>query len=175
MKNDPHASHTSCVPLPPKGVLFHLGNGPAMKNHPPLSASIRSLGLGAALAVCGLSAQAQMVNYGEQMSKYKDMAQSGVQLNDGVFPSVSAKARVNHALASNSLVDQSALVQPDGTLKLPDNQQNIVIRTDYSNVTRGADGTLRIASPVIQGNVNGSVTLFVEGRGVENITVLNSR
>jgi len=87
---------------------------------------------------------------------------------------VSAKARVNQALASNSLVDQSALVQPDGTLKLPDNQQNIVIRTDYTNATRGADGTLRIASPVIQGNVNGSVTLFVEGRGVENITVLNS-
>ena len=39
---------------------------------------------------------------------------------------------------------------------------------------RGADGTLRIASPVIQGNVNGNVTLYVEGKGVENITVLNS-
>ena len=70
---------------------------------------------------------------------------------------------------------QSALVQPDGTLKLPDNQQNLVIRTSYSDIQRGADGTLRIASPVIQGNVSGNVTLYVEGRGVENITVLNSR
>ncbi len=72
------------------------------------------------------------------------------------------------------MVDQSALVQPDGTLKLPDNQQNIVIRTSYSDVQRAADGTLRIASPTIQGNVNGTVTLFVEGKGVENITVLNT-
>lgn len=145
-----------------------------MKNQRPISAVIRVLGLGTALAACSLCAQAQMVNYGEQLSTYKDMAQGGVKLNDGVFPSVSAKSRVNRAIASNSLVDQSALVQPDGTLKLPDNQQNIVIRTDYTNVTRGADGTLRIASPVIQGNVNGNVTLYVEGRGVENITVLNS-
>ncbi len=137
--------------------------------------TLRALGLGAALTLCGLGAQAQMVNYGEQLSSYKDMAQSGVSLNDGVFPSVSARSRVNRAIAQNSLVDQSALVQPDGTLKLPDNQQNIVIRTDYTNVTQGADGTLRIASPVIQGNVNGNVTLYVEGRGVENITVLNSR
>ncbi|WP_028603977.1 hypothetical protein [Ottowia thiooxydans] len=136
--------------------------------------TIRCLGVSCALAWCALSAQAQMVNYGEQLSSYKDQSQSGVRLNDGVFPSVSAKARVNHAISRNSLVDQSALVQPDGTLKLPDNQQNIVIRTDYSDVRRGTDGSLRIASPVIQGNVNGSVTLFVEGRGVENITVLNS-
>lgn len=136
---------------------------------------LRVLGLSGALAFCSLGAQAQMVNYGEQLSSYKDMSQSGVSLNDGVFPSVSARSRVNRAIAQNSLVDQSALVQPDGTLKLPDNQQNIVIRTDYTDVTRGADGSLRIASPVIQGNVNGNVTLYVEGRGVENITVLNSR
>lgn len=138
------------------------------------SAVARILGLAGALTFCSLAAQAQMVNYGEQLSNYKDMAQTGVRLNDGVFPSVSAKARVNHAIARNTLVDQSALVQPDGTLKLPDNQHNLVIRTDYTNVTRGADGALRIASPVIQGNVNGSVTLFVEGQGIENITVINS-
>ena len=101
-----------------------------------------------ALALMGGGAQAQLVNYGEQLGAYKDMAQSGVRLNDGVYPSVSAKARVNRAISQNTLVDQSALVQPDGTL--------------------------RIASPVIQGNVNGNVTLYVEGKGVENITVLNS-
>lgn len=127
-----------------------------------------------ALALLGVGAQAQMVNYGEQLGAYKDLAQSGVRLNDGVYPSVSAKARVNRAISQNTLVDQSALVQPDGTLKLPEGQKNIVIRTTYSDIQRGADGTLRIASPVIQGNVNGNVTLYVEGKGVENITVLNS-
>lgn len=127
------------------------------------------------LVLFAAGAQAQMVNYGEQLGAYKDMAQSGVRLNDGVYPSVSAKARVNRAIAQNTLVDQSALVQPDGTLKLPDGQKNIVIRSTYSDVQRGADGSLRIASPVIQGNVNGNVTLYVEGKGVENITVLNSR
>ena len=128
-----------------------------------------------ALVLFAAGAQAQMVNYGEQLGAYKDMAHSGVRLNDGVYPSVSAKARVNRAIAQNTLVDQSALVQPDGTLKLPDGQKNIVIRSTYSDVQRGADGSLRIASPVIQGNVNGNVTLYVEGKGVENITVLNSR
>lgn len=127
-----------------------------------------------ALALLGAGAQAQMVNYGEQLGAYKDMAHSGVRLNDGVYPSVSAKARVNRAISQNTLVDQSALVQPDGTLKLPDGQKNIVIRSNYTDVQRGADGTLRIASPVIQGNVNGNVTLYVEGKGVENITVLNT-
>lgn len=130
---------------------------------------------GALVLFFAAGAQAQMVNYGEQLGAYKDMAQSGVRLNDGVYPSVSAKARVNRAIAQNTLVDQSALVQPDGTLKLPDGQKNIVIRSTYSDVQRGADGSLRIASPVIQGNVNGNVTLYVEGKGVENITVLNSR
>lgn len=126
------------------------------------------------LALLGAGAQAQLVNYGEQLGAYKDMGSSGVRLQDGVYPSVSAKARVNRAIAQSTLVEQSALVQPDGTLKLPDGQKNIVIRTSYSDVQRGADGTLRIASPVIQGNVNGNVTLYVEGKGVENITVLNS-
>ncbi|WP_311223590.1 MULTISPECIES: hypothetical protein [unclassified Acidovorax] len=127
-----------------------------------------------AVACCAVGAQAQLVNYNEQLSNYKDVNQSGVKLQDNVYPSVSSKARVNRAIAQNSLVEQSALVQPDGTLKLPDDQKNIVIRSTYSDVQRGADGTLRIASPVIQGPVNGNVTLFVEGRGVENITVINS-
>lgn len=127
-----------------------------------------------ALALWSAGAQAQLVNYGEALGAYKDMAQSGVRLNDGVYPSVSAKARVNRAISQNTLVDQSALVQPDGTLKLPEGQKNIVIRSTYSDVQRAPDGTLRIASPVIQGNVNGNVTLYVEGKGVENITVLNS-
>ena len=126
------------------------------------------------VALAGASAQAQLVNYGEQLGAYKDQAQSGVRLNDGVYPAVSAKARVNRAIPQNALVDQSALVQPDGALKLPEGQRNIVIRTSYSDVQRSPDGTLRIASPVIQGNVNGNVTLYVEGKGVENITVLNS-
>ena len=137
----------------------------------------RAVGMGCSagvLALLGLGAQAQRVQYGEQLGAYKDMASSGVRLNDGVYPSVSAKARVNRAIAQNTLVEQSALVQPDGTLKLPEGQKNIVIRSTYSDVQRGADGTLRIASPVIQGNVNGNVTLYVEGKGVENITVLNS-
>jgi hypothetical protein len=137
----------------------------------------RAVGMGfsaGVLALLGLGAQAQLVQYGEQLGAYKDMASSGVRLNDGVYPSVSAKARVNRAIAQNTLVEQSALVQPDGTLKLPEGQKNIVIRSTYSDVQRGADGTLRIASPVIQGNVNGNVTLYVEGKGVENITVLNS-
>ena len=140
-----------------------------------LENAIRTWAAGGVLSIVALSAPAQMVNYGEQLGSYKDMAQSGVRLNDGVYPSVSAKARVARAIARNTLVDQSALVQPDGTLKLPDNQQNLVIRTSYSDIQRGADGTLRIASPVIQGNVSGNVTLYVEGRGGENITVLNSR
>ena len=140
-----------------------------------LENAIRTWAAGGVLSIVALSAPAQMVNYGEQLGSYKDMAQSGVRLNDGVYPSVSAKARVARAIARNTLVDQSALVQPDGTLKLPDNQQNLVIRTSYSDIQRGADGTLRIASPLIQGNVSGNVTLYVEGRGVENITVLNSR
>ena len=139
--------------------------------------ALRALGFcggACALLLLGAGAQAQLVNYGEQLGAYKDMASSGVRLQDGVYPSVSAKARVNRAIAQSTLVEQSALVQPDGTLKLPDGQKNIVIRSSYSDVQRGADGTLRIASPVIQGNVNGNVTLYVEGKGVENITVLNS-
>ncbi len=128
---------------------------------------------GAALLAAG-GAQAQLVNYGEQLGNYKDNKDAGVKLIDGVTPSVTAKARVAKALEQNKVVDQQALVQPDGTLKLPANQSNLVIRTDYSNVQQGADGQLRIASPTIQGNVSGNVTLFVDGKGVENITVLNN-
>jgi hypothetical protein len=127
-----------------------------------------------ALLVCASGSFAQMVNYGEQLATYKDSNQNGVRLQDGVFPGVSAKARVNRAISEQKLVDQSALMQPDGTLKLPDGRNNLVIRSTLNDVQRGADGTLRIASPTIQGNINGQVTLFVEGRGVQNITVLNN-
>jgi hypothetical protein len=117
---------------------------------------------------------AQLLNYGEQMANYKDTSQAGIRLQDGVFPAVSAKARVNRAISEQKLVDQNALMQPDGTLKLPEGQNNLVIRSTLNDVQRGADGTLRIASPTIQGNINGQVTLYVEGRGLQNITVLNN-
>ena len=119
-------------------------------------------------------ASAQLVNYGEALGAYKDSKEAGIRLVDGVTPGVTAKARVARALEQNKVVEQQALVQPDGTLKLPPNQTNLVIRTNYNNVQQGADGQLRIASPTIQGNVSGNVTLFVEGRGLENITVLNN-
>jgi hypothetical protein len=127
----------------------------------------------ALMSMAGAGAQAQLVNYGEQLSAYKDARESGVKVNDSTFPAVSAKTRVNRAIAQQALVEQAALVQPDGTLKLPDNQSNIVIRSNYSTV-QNSNGQLRIASPTIQGNVNGNVTLFVEGKGVENITVINN-
>jgi len=116
-----------------------------------------------------------MVNYGEQLAAYKGMEQGDLRVVDGTFPAIKARARVNFALARKSFINQSALLQPDGTLKLPDNNKNIVIRTDYSDVQKDADGSIRIASPVIQGDVNGNVTLYVEGAGLENITVINGR
>jgi len=133
-----------------------------------------TVALGAALLALGGHASAQLVNYGEAMGAYKDSKEAGVKLVDGVTPGVTAKARVARALEQNKVVEQQALVQPDGTLKLPPNQTNLVIRTNYNNVQQGADGQLRIASPTIQGNVSGNVTLFVDGKGVENITVLNN-
>lgn len=126
------------------------------------------------LVLLASSASAQLVNYTEALGAYKDSKEAGVKLIDGVTPGVTAKARVARALEENKVVDQQALVQPDGTLKLPANQTNLVIRTNYNNVQQGADGQLRIASPTIQGNVSGNVTLFVDGKGVENITVLNN-
>ena len=130
--------------------------------------------LAAPLVLLASSASAQLVNYTEALGAYKDSKEAGVKLIDGVTPGVTAKARVARALEENKVVDQQALVQPDGTLKLPANQTNLVIRTNYNNVQQGADGQLRIASPTIQGNVSGNVTLFVDGKGVENITVLNN-
>ena len=126
------------------------------------------------LVLLASSASAQLVNYTEALGAYKDSKEAGVKLIDGVTPGVTAKARVARALEENKIVDQQALVQPAGTLKLPANQTNLVIRTNYNNVQQGADGQLRIASPTIQGNVSGNVTLFVDGKGVENITVLNN-
>ena len=127
------------------------------------------------LVLClALPASAQLVSYGVQLGVYKDMQSSGIQLNDAVSPRVAAKARVKKAIREDLLVDQRALVQPDGTLKLPANQQNLVIRSSYSDVTRAPDGSIRIASPQIDGNVNGNVTLYVDGKDIENITVLNN-
>lgn len=130
--------------------------------------------LALAAALCALPSAAQLVNYSEALGAYKDSKEAGIKLVDGVTPGVTARARVAKALEDNKVVDQQALVQPDGTLKIPTNQTNLVIRTTYNNVQQGADGQVRIASPTIQGNVNGNVTLFVDGRGVENITVLNN-
>ncbi|MCB2070569.1 MAG: hypothetical protein KDF67_13585, partial [Ottowia sp.] len=120
------------------------------------------------------AAQAQMVQYNEQLGAYKDQRDGGVKLQDGTFPAVSAKSAVALALAKNKVIDQSALMQPDGTLKLPSGQQSVVIRADYTNVTQDANGVIRVASPTIEGNVSGNVTLYVEGKGVQNITVLNN-
>lgn len=139
---------------------------------PPRAAGVAAA-LSLSLAFAG-TASAQLVNYGEAMGAYKDNRDSGVRVIDQTTPGVTAKARVARALEQNKVVDQAALVQPDGTLKLPPNQTNLVIRTNYNNVQQGADGQLRIASPTIQGNVSGNVTLFVDGKGVENITVLNN-
>lgn len=130
--------------------------------------------LATSFAACAMPAAAQLVNYSEALGAYKDSKEAGIKLVDGVTPGVTAKARVARALEENKVVDQQALVQPDGTLKIPTNQTNLVIRTNYNNVQQGADGQVRIASPTIQGNVSGSVTLFVDGKGVENITVLNN-
>jgi hypothetical protein len=129
---------------------------------------------GSLLLLAGMT-HAQLVNYGEQMAAYKDFRDAGIKLIDSVTPAVTAKTRVARTLANRSIVDQAALVQPDGTLKLPANQTNLVIRSSYSDVTSGADGQVRIASPSISGNVTGNVTLYVEGKSPENITVLNNK
>lgn len=126
------------------------------------------------IALGAASTQAQLVNYSEAMSAYKDARSAGVQLNDGVTPGISAKASVARALRRSKVTDQSALVQPDGSLALPANQTNLVIRSRPGDVQRSSDGQVRIASPTIQGNVYGNVTLFVDGEGLENVTVLNS-
>ncbi|WP_051954079.1 hypothetical protein [Xenophilus azovorans] len=136
--------------------------------------TLARIAMAAAAASAACCASAQLVNYNESLSAYRDLRDGGVKLVDGVTPAVSARASVARAIAKDKIVEQAALVQPDGTLKLPSNQTNLVIRTDYSNVTQGADGTVRVASPSIQGNVNGNVTLYVDGQGVENITVLNN-
>lgn len=114
-----------------------------------------------------------MVNYSEAMSNYKDAQKGNIDLLDKVSAQVAAKTQVNKALRENRVVNAQALRQPDGTLQLPRNRQNMVIRTDYNDVQYGADGGVRIASPQINGNVNGKVILYVEGKGPGNVTVLN--
>lgn len=133
-----------------------------------------ALGAFALLVGIAAPAQAQLINYNEQLGVYKDNRESGVKVIDSVTPGVAARARVANAISQDRVVDQQALVQPDGTIKLPSNQTNLVVRSTYGDVQRGSDGVVRIASPSIQGNVTGNVTLFVEGQGVRNITVLNN-
>ena len=135
--------------------------------------ALRFCGAALALALAG-GASAQLVNYGAALGAYKDQRDGGVKLIDSVTPGVTAKTQVARAISQQRLIEQDALVQPDGTLKLPSNQTNLVIRSNYNNVTQDGNGTVRIASPNIQGNVTGNVTLFVQGQGVENITVLNN-
>lgn len=127
-----------------------------------------------ALFALGAPASAQLINYNEQLGGYKDNRDSGVKVTDIVTPGVAARSRVARAINQNQVVNEAALLQPDGTLKLPQNQTNLVVRTDYGDVRQGADGVVRIASPNIQGNVTGNVTLLVDGQGVRNITVLNN-
>lgn len=130
-------------------------------------------------AVVGLCAatplwvQAQMVNYSDAMSNYKDAQKGNIDLLDKVSAQVAAKTQIKKALRENRVVNAQTLRQPDGTLKLPRNRQNTVIRTNYSDVQYGADGKVRIASPQINGNINGKVILYVEGKGPGNVTVLN--
>lgn len=130
-------------------------------------------------AVVGLCAatplwvQAQMVNYSDAMSNYKDAQKGNIDLLDKVSAQVAAKTQIKKALRENRVVNAQTLRQPDGTLKLPRNRQNTVIRTNYNDVQYGADGKVRIASPQINGNINGKVILYVEGKGPGNVTVLN--
>lgn len=142
-------------------------------SHAPHSWSRAAL-MASLCAAAAAGAQAQLINYGEALAAYKDQKEGGIKLIDSVTPGVSAKARVARAIDEQRIVEERALVQPDGTLQLPSNQTNLVIRTDYTNVSRGPDGVVRIASPNIEGNVTGNVTLYVDGEGVENITVLNN-
>lgn len=147
-----------------------------MDNHKHHRRNTRPL-LGVAMAglfATALPVSAQIVDYNSPLAGYKSDRAAGIENGNGVFVGISAKASVNRAIRKNEVVDQQALVQPDGTLKLPDNQQNLVIRSTYSDVQRAADGTVRVASPTIQGNVTGNVTLFVDGQGIKNVTVINN-
>ena len=133
----------------------------------PMTGVLLALGL-------AMSVHAQLVNYTEHIGAYKDMQASGIRLQDTVSPGIEAKARVNKALREGRVTDYQALQQADGTLKLPTNQQNLVIRTNYSDINNQGN-RVNIASPTITGNVNGVVTLFVDGKAPDNITVLNNR
>ena len=129
-----------------------------------------------AIACAALPAlgQAQIVNYNEAIANYKDAQKGNIDLHDKVSAQVTAKSRVAKSLRESQILNAQALVQPDGTLKLPGNQQNMVIRTNFNDVTRGPDGSIRIASPQIDGNVSGTVILYVEGKGPENINLINN-
>lgn len=129
--------------------------------------------LGAACLLLPALGQADIVNYNEALSNYKDAQKGEIELHDKVSAQVAAKTLAAKSLRESKIINARALEQADGTLKLPSNRQNMVIRTHYNDVTRGADGGIRIASPQIDGNVNGTVILYVDGKSPENITLLN--
>lgn len=129
--------------------------------------------LGAACLLLPALGQAQIVNYNEALGNYKDAQKGDIELHDKVSAQVAAKTQAAKSLRESRILSARALEQADGTLKLPGNQQNVVIRTHYNDVTRGADGSIRIASPQIDGNVSGTVILYVDGKAPENITLVN--
>ncbi|MDO4795355.1 MAG: hypothetical protein Q4A28_05365 [Brachymonas sp.] len=129
--------------------------------------------LGAACWLLPAVGQAQIVNYNEALANYKDAQKGDIELHDKVSVQVAAKSLAAKSLRESRILSARALEQADGSLKLPGNQQNVVIRTHYNDVTRGADGSIRIASPQIDGNVSGTVILYVDGKAPENITLVN--
>ncbi len=133
----------------------------------------RRVWAGAACAVLPMLGQAQMLNYGEAISDYKDAQKGDIELHDKVSAKVSAKTRAAKAIRQSTVLNARDLTQPDGTIALPRNRQNLVIRTNYNDVQSGGNGDVRIASPQIDGNVNGTVILYVEGEGPETVNVIN--
>ena len=129
--------------------------------------------VGVVCAVSPVLGQAQIVNYNEALANYKDAQKGDIELHDKVSAKVTAKTRVAKAIRQSTVLNARDLTQSDGTIALPRNRQNMVIRTNYNDVQTGSTGDVRIASPQIDGNVNGTVILYVDGEGPENVTVIN--
>lgn len=129
--------------------------------------------IGSIFAIFPVLGQAQMVNYSEALTNYKDVQKGEIELNDSVSAKVTAKTRATKSIRQSMVLNARDLMQADGTIALPRNRQNMVIRTNYGDVQTGGNGDVRIASPQIDGNVNGTVILYVEGEGPENVTVIN--
>ena len=129
--------------------------------------------VGVVCAVFPVLGQAQMVNYNEALANYKDAQKGDNELHDKVSAKVTAKTRVAKSIRQSMVLNARDLMRADGTIVLPRNRQNMVIRTSYDDVQMGSNGDVRIASPQIDGNVNGTVILYVDGEGPENVTVIN--